>query len=564
MAKNETYPGGYDAMMQRVQSRRDPLVYAEGESLPSLDEDLTPLLTRPTTVHLSDSGSTFAGKRRALQKEFEGQPELLMLHGLVIANLRKNDFPAHAPALYQKMWAEHGEFLIQNLPLRWLVSAVTTFGDQGINEAQRHIGRSMMLMFGMIKLYEFERLYSGHHPCETYPTTNKINTPLPLGIPSYSLIGGGLDVAILTRLWSDADEDPIVKPLARHLLNEINTDPDTLFRRLRDMAEDRKQRKATKNTNPIPVPPRHVKRDPKTISWGVATTLNEDLDQAVCFTAHHLDLGADAVALYADNPHIVPHELAHHPRVHLVVCDDTVISAEQRKNMSTRNMRKVFYFNKARRNLSLDWLAMLDTDEYLIPNDPIKDILSQVPADAAFMKIPVVEQFADSPTLFRPPASTYEMDPNLRADLFPLFGNYLPDLILGQPDPRLFVRARLSNIRVANFIVKHNKRIATNAFFPENMVVAHCHADSFNSFINALPRRIDQGYSRHKEGAISINSALEATDKQYKKPELQRFFNEIAVARPEVVKALAAHNVLRTIDFDIEKKIERIIQEFHV
>lgn len=545
--------------MKRAQSRRDPLEFAEGEFLPSLDEDLTPLRAQATVLEPNASGSSFAVKRRSLQQEFEGQPEILALHGLVIANLRKTEFPDQTPALFQRLWAEHGAFLIDRLPLRWLVSAITTFGDHGVNEAQRNIGRALTLMFGMIKLYEFERLYSGHYPSQAFSPEQKVNTPLPLGIPSYSLIGGGLDVALLTRLWSDAQEDPVVQPLACHLLNAINSDPDTLFRRLGEMADERKLRKLQQNTNPIPIGPRHIKRDPKEISWGVAATLNEDMDKAVYFAAHHLDLGADLVVLYADNPADAPLELAKHPKIKLMICDDSVISDEQRANMKSRNMRKVFYFNKARRTSPLDWIAMLDVDEYLAPERDITEILAQVPADAAFLNIPVVEKLAGAKNLFRPPMSKLEMDPNQKADLYPVFGDYVPDMMLGRSEPRIFVRSRLKNIRVTNFMVKYERKIATNGFTPPDMVIAHCHTDNFDAFMQALPRRIDQGYASAPDGHPNVKTALEALDYKENTDELQLFFNEVCTARADLIKAFSDHDALYQIDLDLDAKVNRLI-----
>ena len=252
--------------MQRARMRRAPMSMEDGEDLPGLDADLHAMRTELTIAEPLKSDSSFAKKTRQLQQEFEGQPQLCWLNGFVIANLRKEDQPDHAVELFQKIWAEHSEFLLQWLPLRWLVSSITTFGDKGVNEAQRSLGRSMTMLFGMIKLYEFERLYTGKKPVVPHSTDHKINTALPLDIPSYSLKGGVLDVALLTRLWADSDKDPVIEPLAKHLLNAINDDPGTLFRRLQVMSGERKATLAQANTNSLPVPPGHVKRDPEKIT----------------------------------------------------------------------------------------------------------------------------------------------------------------------------------------------------------------------------------------------------------------------------------------------------------
>lgn len=561
MVKSETYQGGYGALLKRIQGRTAPLEFAAGEALPSLDEDLTPLRTQVTIPDKPDNGSTYAVKRWRLQSEFEGQPELLPLHGLVIANLRKDGFPDHTPALFQKLWAEHGDFLLRRLPLRWLVSAVMTFGDHGANEAQRQTGRSLSLLFSMMKLYEFERLYSGKPPQEAYSTEHKYGADLPLGIPAYSLKGGGLDAAILSRIWKESGEDPVIEPLAKHLLDAINTDPGTLFRRLRIMSGERIQTLENKNQHPIPVPPGNVKRDPSKITWGVVATVNEDLDKAVAFAAHHIDLGADQVVLFGEDAEALPIELSHHPKILVIAADESVISQDQKERLPGRNARKAFYFNRARRKVSLDWLAMLDTDEFLVPDCPIPEILAEIPADAAFLNLSVVEKFAGSMDAFRPPAKEWTLSKAEKNRLYPVYSPYVANLMLGPADPRLFIRAKIPNVRVVNFGIKYEKRAATNGFTPEDLVVAHDHADSLSSFLNQMPRRLDQGYARRSDGNVDIRATLETLDMDGESTELEDFFNEIAIARPEVLAALEDAGDLRRIDLKLDEKIEDLIQE---
>lgn len=561
MVKNETYQGGYDALLKRTQGRTAPLEYAEGEALPALDTDFTPLLTRATVPVLPHNGSTFADKRWRLQTEFEGQPEVLALHGLIIANLRKDGFPDHTPALFQKLWAEHSAFLLKNLPLRWLVSAVMTFGDHGINEAQRQSGRSLSLLFSMMKLYEFERLYSGKAPEEAYGTEHKIGADLPLGIPAYSLKGGGLDAAVLSRLWKESGEDAVIEPLAKHLLEAINTDPGTLFRRLQVMSGERIQAIESKNNNPIPVPRAHVKRDPNKITWGVVATINEDRDQALAFAAHHLDLGADQIVLFSENEKAPPRALRKHPKIQVIQADDRVLPDELRVQMPGRNARKAFYFNRARRKLSLDWLAMLDTDEFLVPSRPLPEILADVPADAAFLTLKVVEKFAGSSDAYRPPAKDWTLPAETQDALYSTYRNDAANLMLGPSDPRLIVRAKIPDIRVGNFLVKYHKRPATNGFTPPDMLVAHNHTDSLADFLEAMPRRLDQGYTRRGFGEIAIRATLGRLDLEADSTDLEAFFDEIATARPEVLAALEKSGDLHRIDLRLEEKIKKLVQE---
>lgn len=561
MSADKTYPEGFDALKTRAELRRTPLTMEEGEDLPGLDIDLARLRTQVTVAEPLRSDSLFAKKTRELQIEFEGQPELCWLNGFVIANLRKKDQPAHAVDLFQKIWTEQAEFLLRRLPLRWLVSSITTFGDKGVNEAQRSLGRSMTMLFGMIKLYEFERLYTGKRPTDAHSTVSKINTPLPLDIPSYSLKGGGLDVALLTRLWEDSSKDPVIEPLAKHLLHAINDDPGTVFRRLQIMSGERKETLTRANNNPIPVPPGNVKRNPDNISWGVAATINENLDQAVAFAAHHIDLGADHVVLFGEDRNALPMELAEHPKIAVILADESVIAPKQKERLPARNARKASYFNRARRKLSVDWLAMLDTDEFLVSAEPIRNLLAEVPADAAFLELPIVEKYAGSTDAYRPPSGEWSLSTEDQRNLFPTFHSYVSNLMLGGSDPRLFVRAKIPNIRVGNFVIKYEKRRATNGHTPEGLLVAHDHAQSFEAFLAAMPRRLEQGYARRLEGGIDIRSTLETLDLEEASTELEGFFYEVASARPEVLEVLEKAGDLRRIDLKLDEKIASLIEE---
>lgn len=561
MSENKTYPEGFAALQARIQGRTAPLEYFAGECLPSLDDDLTPLLDRPCRPQPARGGSTFAQKRWQLQSEFAEQPEMLALHGLVIANLRKESYPAHTPALFQKIWANHAPFLIQSLPLRWLVSAIMTFGDHGINEAQRQCGRSLSLVFSMMKLYEFERLYSGKAPQEAFPTDQKIGANLPLDIPAYSLKNGGLDALVLGRLWQESTADPVIAPLAEHLMDALNSDPGTLFRRLRVMSGERAQTLEHKNNNPIPVPPALAKRDPEKITWGVVAMLNENVEQALNFAAHHIDMGAAQVVLYSELPKAVTRKFKPLSKVKVVQITERILPDELREQMPGRNARKAFYFNRARRKLKLDWLAMLDTDEFLVPNRPLREILADVPADAAFVTLNVVEKFAGSPDAYRAPAKDWSLPLAEQKSLYPGYRDVVSNLIFGPPDPRLIVRAKIPDIRVGNFLVKYKKRPATNGYCPDDVLVAHHHTENLQSFLEAMPRRLDQGYTRRGFGETDLRTTLSRLDLDESSSELERFFEEIAVARPEVIKALEDSGDLRRIDLKLEEKTNRLLKE---
>lgn len=240
-SENVTYPGGLATLSERHNSRRAPFDFG-AETLPPLDVDLAPLKATlvteaATKKQKGEKRSSWATKRRAIAEEFVGNTELAYLNAMLISNLRKSDAPEQTAPLFLRIWAEEHEHLIEALDIRWKVSAISTFADHGNTDVQRQVGQAMRMLFGMMKLYEYERLYSGFDPQTPYGFARKIKAKLPLLMDPFSLRWGGLDANILAPVWELAMTDPGIAPLANHLMEELNRDHGGIFRRLKRMKE---------------------------------------------------------------------------------------------------------------------------------------------------------------------------------------------------------------------------------------------------------------------------------------------------------------------------------------
>lgn len=237
-----TFDGGLDAVVALWQRRRRALVYAEGEALAPLDVDLATLAATKIAVEPSPAGvklTGYAAKRVEIAGTLQGRSELALLNGLVIANLRKRRWPAHAPALFQRIWVEQGKALLAELDSRWLISSAITFSDHGVNEPQRRTGQALAVLFSLMKLYEYERLYAGQRPEVAFGSTKRALAPLPMGMEPFSLTAGGLDVNLIAPIWEQARRDKVMAPLARQLLQRLDGDKGNLFRRLKLMRQER-------------------------------------------------------------------------------------------------------------------------------------------------------------------------------------------------------------------------------------------------------------------------------------------------------------------------------------
>jgi len=229
----KTYPNAPDSLIAHWEKRRTPMRLASGEALPGLEVDLSALAKTPFAApeSLPDSASRHAVKDHELRQTLAGQSELVLLHALVIAHLRKRSFSTHAPQLFRKIWIEHGPDLLRDLNTRWLISAVITFGEHGATSQEQMLGRELGMLFSVMKLYEFERLHSGKTPSEAYGL-KRIDADLPLGMMPFSFASGGLDINLLAPLWARAQAEPVLGPLACTLLDRLNQDPGGIFRRI--------------------------------------------------------------------------------------------------------------------------------------------------------------------------------------------------------------------------------------------------------------------------------------------------------------------------------------------
>lgn len=223
----------------------------EGESIdPAQDlSALTARLRPDTPAPPQGKHGTFTLKSSMIAPEFAGRSELAFLNARLIALLRRAEPPAGAAPLFRRLWAEHSAHLLSQLDLRWQVSSAMTFADHGTAGPEQSLGASLKMLFGLIKLYEFERLFTGSLPQEPHRFGKRSSAALPLAMDPYSLNHGGLDLALLAPLYQQAEAAPVLKPLALSLLHALNAEEGTIFRRLAIM-KDRRAKSRKQKENP--------------------------------------------------------------------------------------------------------------------------------------------------------------------------------------------------------------------------------------------------------------------------------------------------------------------------
>ena len=242
MDLNDTvYKGSFGALMRFIERRETPYTDLTG-ILPAPDIDLTPLVHAivdgpPDPVAEFDTNDA-KQKLRRLRHQLDGLPELFVLHAMCISILRRRDPPQEALDLFFRIWREQGRFMAKNLPIRWLISTATTFGDHGLTPAQRQLGLGLSLMFDLIKLHDSERRLTRRPGDKAFLPRRKHPDPVPplaFDMYGYSLTGGDLDRTMLAKLWRLAEEDPVIAPLGFRMLNMVMSDQRTIFARMRQL-----------------------------------------------------------------------------------------------------------------------------------------------------------------------------------------------------------------------------------------------------------------------------------------------------------------------------------------
>ena len=229
-------PGGFETLSRYFDNRESPYRNIHAV-VPRGRIDLKRLKDKrlPARKKVISRGNT----RNARQKyadlciEFAGDPELLAFYALIIALLRRRDCPPRFRKLFFRMWREEGEFLVANLPVRWLISSATTFADIGETPEQRVAGQAFALVFDLIKLHDSERSLSGRPNSIPFPRNRQDDRyPLAFGLMPYSLPDGDLEMTMLMRLRKLAAADDVFRPLGTRMLDLLMTDNRTVFARI--------------------------------------------------------------------------------------------------------------------------------------------------------------------------------------------------------------------------------------------------------------------------------------------------------------------------------------------
>lgn len=569
---NPAYPRGMIGILEQMNARRDPLGFAEDEALPPLDCDLDALSKTKVAVPDAETKSRSENSRKSweIANELKGQNGLLHLNALLIAHLRKRSQPKHTADLFIRLWTEHADLLVEEMDLRWKVSSLTTFGDHGKTHEQRSAGLGLSTLFGAMKLYESERLYSGREPDRPFTLDGRASGPLALEMNAFTLVDGGLDANMIGRLWEEADKDPVIRPLAHDMLQRLIDDPRTVFRRLHRLRARKLRRKEQADPDsgdagivvPVPKPAR------ATPKWGVVCTTNAPAHEIARFVAHHLKIGASRIYLYLDAPDDSAQELLwDHPKVDLTLCDAEYWQSVGKDRPDAHQLRQTFNATRALRLAAddLDWLGHIDTDEFILSERKLATALKSVPADMAGARLFPAEALASTssdktPKHFKLRTTSDGVPSEAITEIYPTFGSYVRGGFLSHLAGKVFARTGVGDLRLAIHRLRVKGEDVLNTAILDDVFVGHLHAPDWDSFVGKLEFRQNKGSYRIKsdDELKSIGRLLQYLKDEEGEAGLRAFFEELCLDSADLRKRLKAHDLLLTPRFDPDAAVQQV------
>lgn len=114
------------------------------------DIDLNSIIDKPRIKDLT-------GHLNKVKNEFIGKSELCYYHATLIILLRRGFKPKEIFRNFESLWESESDYLLNNLSLRWLISACDTFVDHSENPLRSAILLNAVTLINTLKVYETEK-----------------------------------------------------------------------------------------------------------------------------------------------------------------------------------------------------------------------------------------------------------------------------------------------------------------------------------------------------------------------------------------------------------------------
>lgn len=315
--------------------------------------------------------------------------------------------------------------------------------------------------------------------------------------------------------------------------------------------------------------------------WGVVATIKAPPREVLNFVAYHLELGAAHLFIFLDNQNPTAQAaLEAHPKVTVTRTDGDYWRSHGVKKPQKHQPRQTFNASLAYRQAQdLDWLVHIDVDEFLCPGaQSVAGLLDALPPTTVCARVRPAEALATEGVEGLDPTATYckawinnqgDMR-GIEADLYPEFGGYFRAGFVSHTVGKIFVRTGLSDLqfRIHRAMVGGEEVAARTVL--DGIDLCHRHITDWASWQKIFDFRMQRGSYREglkasrsgEPGGMTINEVFTFLVEEGGEGALRSFYEEICLARPELLQKLKAHGLLRVYHLDLATKRKKHFQNW--
>lgn len=308
-------------------------------------------------------------------------------------------------------------------------------------------------------------------------------------------------------------------------------------------------------------------------SWGIVATIKAPVLDTLHFASYHLSLGAARIYIYLDDASEAAFgALETHPQLHPIRCDEAWWAKRGRRPLK-HQVRQARNATHAYRRLCKErWLIHMDVDEFLVPaaDTRVGDLLDQVERDARTLRVRPMEQLSGDPTLFKAFIPPDKSRHRTVEKIYPTFGRYLKGGFLSHLAGKVFVRTGVQDMKLRIHNAFLGDEMNPGEVELTDLALAHAHAKTWEQFLKAYRFRLEQGSYRSElaperardKGGLTLHELFQQIEDQEGETGLRAFFEEVSAATPRLTKALEKRGLLRHVDLDLPRHLERHFPEY--
>lgn len=154
-----------------------------------------PVLSRGSSKSIEEHHET-------LRREFSGQYELSFHHAFLIVLIRREYELKDSYKQFERLWTDQTAWLLENLNIRWLVSACDTFADHSSDPKERALALAATILANTVKVYETENVMTRHaqlkYDEELVKLVQQQAIPLVEGMSCFTV---GTDDTLRNMVW---------------------------------------------------------------------------------------------------------------------------------------------------------------------------------------------------------------------------------------------------------------------------------------------------------------------------------------------------------------------------